>query len=369
MRGALEPLPGTLRVNVRPGRKSVTVAFDAGRISPDEMLAALKKAGEEASLRPPRAESKAVSDPRPVDAIRAVLQACDRFPIVALVEPGGLEEEHDFIASLIRDPEFPAKVNDLVVEFGNSLYQETLDQHVAGKDVAASDLSRVLRDSLYSPFGAWEAPVYARLFANVRNRNLHLPPSQRIRVIVTGAPIDWGRIQTPEDHDRFRESFGPEKPHVAALVEREVLKKGRRALVIGSQARLFRRDEKNDLASIEKTHPRSVFVVTPHVGFEEPDLETRLLSWPRPALARLEGTWLGNQYEDEFTFTEVADAYLYLGPRDSLKVSQPDPEIYRDEAYFEELSRRYRIQAGDDTKLERAELMRERPRRFVDAGH
>jgi len=210
------------------------------------------------------------------------------------------------------------------------------------------------------------------LFANVRNRNRDLSPAQRLRVIVTGAPIDWGKIRTSDDHDRFRDSFGPEKPHLAAAVEREVLKKGRRGLIIGSRARLFRRDEKNDLATIEKISPTSVFVVTPHIGFEErhAELEPRLLSWPKPAVAHLKGTWLGDQYEDEFTFAEVADAYLYLGPRESLMVSQPAPETYRDDVYFAELSRRYRIQAGDDpTPLERAQLMKERPRRFVDAGH
>jgi hypothetical protein len=229
-----------------------------------------------------------------------------------------------------------------------------------------------LRDSLYSPFGAWEAPVTERLLAEVRNANRRLEPEKRLRVIVTGPPIDWTRITTGADHDRFREAYGPEKPHLAAAVEREVLAKGRRALVFAARERLLRRCPANDLATIERTRPGSVLVVVPHVGFEErnAELESRLSSWPKPSLAYLKGTWLGDQHDDALSLAEVADAYLYLGGREVLTVSQPPPAVYRDDAYFAELARRYQIQAGPEGKpLDRAEFTKEKPRKFADTGH
>lgn len=346
--------------------------FDPRRIAPEAMLAALKKAGEEATLRPASSAPPATADPRPQDAARALLAAFDRFAVVALVDPGALEEEHDLIVSLIRTPDFGSRVSDVVVDFGNALHQQTLDRYVAGAEVSSADLKPLLRDSLYSPFGAWEAPVYARLLAEVRNANRGLPPGKRLRVIVTGAPIDWTKIQSDADHDRFCESYGPDQPHLAAAIEKEVLAKGRKALVVARRQRLLRRQRENDLARIEKTRPGSILVVAPHLGFEEwnAELEPRLESWSVPSLAYLKGTWLGDQPDDEFSLAEVADAYLYLGPRALLKVSQPNPEVYRDDAYFAELARRYQLQSGPGAEpFDRAAFLKERPRRFIDTGH
>ena len=50
-------------------------------------------------------------------------------------EAHGMKDVDDFILSLIRDPTFPKKVNDIEVECGNSLYQPVLDRYIAGDDV------------------------------------------------------------------------------------------------------------------------------------------------------------------------------------------------------------------------------------------
>jgi hypothetical protein len=44
----------------------------------------------------------------------------------------GNKDIDDLILRLLRDPRFPGKVNDIVVECGNSLYQGTLDRYIAG---------------------------------------------------------------------------------------------------------------------------------------------------------------------------------------------------------------------------------------------
>jgi hypothetical protein len=46
------------------------------------------------------------SDPDPIDAIEGIVRAFDQFPLVALGEPHGLQESADFIAQLIRHPDF-----------------------------------------------------------------------------------------------------------------------------------------------------------------------------------------------------------------------------------------------------------------------
>src|SRR5581483_8442668 len=65
----------------------------------------------------------------PQPAAPAILAAFDTYEIVAMPEAHGDKDLDDFIFSLIRNPEFPEKVNDIVVECGNSLYQSILDSY------------------------------------------------------------------------------------------------------------------------------------------------------------------------------------------------------------------------------------------------
>jgi hypothetical protein len=112
-----------------------------------------------------------------------------------------------------------------------------------------------------------------------------------------------------------------------------------------------------------------VFVVLPHQGFMErnEELEQRLASWPKPGLALVKNTWLGDLSPDlifdvgymrtapdaplvrapspfkGMTFQDVTDAYLYLGPKASLRYDSIPPEVQRDEAYQRELERRRQL--------------------------
>ena len=371
MRGALKPLPGVKTVFVKPGKKLVTVTYDPKKTTSAEILSALKEKGEEAEARPARAGLLPSAEPRPGDSVKAVLEAFDKFPLVALVEAPGLEQEHEWILSVLRDPSFPDKANDIVVEFGNSLYQAVLNRYLSGEEIPRSQLCQLWQDSPYSPFLSWEAPVYERFFSTVRAINQSLPASRRIRVLLTAPAVDWAKMHTKQDFEAVTKLQKPPKPVLATMVERDVLARGRKALVIGTGEHLFRRTEKNDLAEIEKLRPGSMLVVVPHLGFggRAKELEAKLASWPRPSLAFLKGTWLGAVYEDELAFEDVADAYLYLGPADSLTVSHPSPEIYKDDIYFAELYRRLKVQGGGSAEpLEsaRAGFLREKPRRWVD---
>ena len=51
MRGALQPLSGVKAIDVRPGDRDFTVAFDPAKTTIDAMLAALRAAREPAVAR------------------------------------------------------------------------------------------------------------------------------------------------------------------------------------------------------------------------------------------------------------------------------------------------------------------------------
>jgi hypothetical protein len=119
---------------------------------------------------------------------------------------------------------------------------------------------------------------------------------------------------------------------------------------------------------IDKLHPGAVFVVLPHHGFDErnDELEARLSSWPKPGIAHVKNTWLGELKPDlvypitkmlyirkpdgthaplpnpygSLKFQDITDAFLYLGPKASLVSDPIPPEVESDEEYKRELDRR-----------------------------
>src|SRR5690606_6237665 len=72
----------------------------------------------------------------PVDPVQAIVAAYDGHQIVALGEGNhGNLPGHALRLQLIRDPRFRDKVQDIVVEFGNSRYQDVIDRYIGGGTV------------------------------------------------------------------------------------------------------------------------------------------------------------------------------------------------------------------------------------------
>ena len=76
-----------------------------------------------------------VSEP----AVPAILAAFDRYDVVAMPADHGLKDLDDLILTLVRNPAFSKKVNDIEIECGNSLYQDILDRYTTGADVGFRD--------------------------------------------------------------------------------------------------------------------------------------------------------------------------------------------------------------------------------------
>jgi hypothetical protein len=65
--------------------------------------------------------------PRPLNATAAVLRAIDTHEIVMFGEAHGCKQEYEWLRDLVGTPEFGDRVDDIVVEVGNSLYQQSVD--------------------------------------------------------------------------------------------------------------------------------------------------------------------------------------------------------------------------------------------------
>jgi len=217
--------------------------------------------------------------------VEALINAFDRYPLVALGEVHWSQTEHEFVYSLIKHPDFANKVNDIVVEFGNALYQPIMDRYIAGETVARTELRQVWRNTTQVAM-MLDAPIYERFFATVRAVNQTLPKQKQLRVLLGDPPIDWNAIKSSAD---FRPAMFQRDAHCVSVIEKEALSKGRKALLFNGGQHLIRQRPMmpNITIEVEKRHPGMVFVVMPHLGFGErnEELEKRLESWPKPGVA------------------------------------------------------------------------------------
>ena len=164
-----------------------------------------------ASAQPSASEKKAV----PVDPIAAILEAFRSHPIVALGEGNHNNEQgYAFRLSLIRDPRFAATVNDIVVEAGNSRYQDVMDRFVHGEDVPYEVLRHVWQDTT-QPNPVWDVPIYEEFYRAVKKLNSTLPRERQLRVLLGDPPIDWSTVQNREDAMKQmgpRDQYPPQAP-------------------------------------------------------------------------------------------------------------------------------------------------------------
>jgi hypothetical protein len=247
----------------------------------------------------------------------------------------------------------PGVINAIVVEWGNPLYQNTIDQFIDGHPVADADLRAVWRNTSQSPVETWDEPVCEQFYRTVRAINWRLAPSKRIRVLLGDAPIDWTKITTASQ----LHSMGNRDPYVTSLVQKHVLAKGRRALLCYGMTGLFKGTGMT--GAIEQHTGKRIYVIADLVPPAASATATKLARYPRDTVIPTAGTWLGkvdaaalvNQASPGTTtsqhnpfsgvpLSKLIDAGLHPGPRQQLTMTWPDPDIYYDPTYWAELQRR-----------------------------
>ncbi len=300
------------------------------------------------------------AEPTPEPAVPAILAAFDKYEVVAMPEAHGMKDIDDFIFSLIRNPAFPKKVNDIEVECGNSLYQPVLDRYIAGEDVPFAEVRKVWRNTTQSMCG--ESGFFEQFFPLVRAINQKLPPSKRLRVLAGDPPIDWDKVKSFEDAVRF---FG-RGPSITSVMEKEVLSKHRKALMLFGNHHIFHGAPASSVSMYERDYPNLTLVINdigPFYRSPPGQSSNPFATWPVPSLVLAKGTWLGAldlgyflpppfmmdkdcKVHHEFPrplqkpMEELVDAFLYLGPPDLSLKEQLPADIALDADYEKELQRR-----------------------------
>jgi len=300
-------------------------------------------------------------DAIPEPAIPAILKAFETFEVVAMPAAHDQKDTDDFILSLIRDPRFLASVNDIVVECGNVRYQPILDRYIAGENVPFTEVQHVWRDTTVQQMcGA--SGFYEQLYPLVRSLNQRLPATSRLRIVAADPPIDWSMIRSYEDLTPFFDRDGS----IASVMEREVLSKHRKALMLFGVFHLLHGGgpgEGDAVTRYEHHYPGRTFVIS---AGDEPLGDANAPGGVWPSLLRTKNSRLGSLGLDSFisspittdqdcnvtdafagksskTVADQIDAFLYLGPQKSLLAEPLPADIALDRAYRSEWLRRMKL--------------------------
>ncbi len=307
------------------------------------------------------------------DIAKAIVDQFNQSDLVGLGELHGSQADQDLRFQVIHSRDFARKVRIVVVEGLNALYREDLDRYIRGEDVPLEQVQKVWRDSTGIFIGPVIRTAYQQFLSEVRSVNRSLPDGMKLRVVAADPPLDWAKVQSTAD---FRAVLSKRVDFGVDAIEREALKKGRKALLIFA-ASWFTRNMQHRTANglvpwtetigagLDRDYPGRLYVIAPVRSGEYPDsaeLERLIGSPASPVLLRLHGTAFGALDANEFlpanagallgspappfrtyregtTLSDVADAVIYRG-KGADAVVRPDPSYAADAAYAAELKRR-----------------------------
>ncbi len=234
----------------------------------------------------------AVAEP----AVDGVINALRANRLVAISDPHGSAPMRDLLRQVFADPRFADAVDDIVLEIGNARYQAVIDDYVNSGPVDESALSQAWQNTTV----ANQISADVEWFRIVRRINAGRPAHRRLRILLGDPPIDWATVRTRDDHFQWlaqRDSFP------AALIQTEVIARGRRALIVYGHLHFQRRNvavnfspgdwrTETIVSLIERAGPTRVFTIW-SLGQPLLDAFPEAANWKTPAFAATAGTTLG----------------------------------------------------------------------------
>ena len=256
--------------------------------------------------------------------------------------------------SLIHTPEFADRVDEIVLEMSNSLYQQFVGSYVAGEKVRFEEVQKAWRKTvgLIGP----QSPLVESLYGAVREANMQRRGKHQMRIVCGDPAIDWDMVNDINTVNLYSSRRDEWYAHV---VQEQVLAKHHRALLIVGGMH-FLRNSGNPLAhpSIEtKLRKRGARTYVILSGTNTPndccEMDHRFDSWPAPSVISARG-WVGELPAQSLieggypnskpTLKDNADAFLYLEPRDSLTSVSMTRTQLQGTAYPKEIERRLKIE-------------------------
>jgi hypothetical protein len=315
--------------------------------------------------------------PQLENASSAMIRLFQTHDIVMFGEVHDSEQEYEWLCELVKTPGFADQVDDIVVEFGNPLYQETVDRYVAGENVPFDEVQKAWRNMVADAEPV--SPVYGWLYKAVRETNLEHPGQHGIRLLMGSPPGDWSKINNSADLAPY---LAERDQWYEQIVKEEVLAKHHHALLImgaghflrghGQALQLELAAQQHRVVPIDREHldpgniesglrasganPYLVVFGTNTID-SRGDVDKRFDSWPAPVIVPLSGAWVGalpaqpvlsggHAPPIPLTLADQADALLYVAPCSVLQTVHLSKAEIEDTSYGQEMIRRDMILLG-----------------------
>ena len=201
----------------------------------------------------------------------------------------GDKQEHEWFRKLVSTPEFADRADDVVMEFGNSLYQKISRSLHRWRGCPSGTGAESLAQ--YRGRDRAPSPVYGLLYQTVRKTNQKRRGKRQIRILCGDPYIDWEKVKDREDVGPY---LGNCDQWYAQVVKNEVLAKKHHALLIAGGGHCLRWNGPGYI-ELRAAGAQTFFVVfgTNAVG-DYDDLDKRFESWPMPAIVSLPNNWVGD---------------------------------------------------------------------------
>ncbi|WP_370978717.1 hypothetical protein [Agaribacterium sp. ZY112] len=291
----------------------------------------------------------------------AVLKAFETHNVVAIGDYHWNTPVMEAITQLVTQPKFNSKIQHIVVEFGNSRHQDLLNRYLEGKDASTKELEKVYRDSLF--FTAWMPTVYQNFFATVRQHNLSVDASQRIKITLAEEAFNWEKTT---EHNQWKKAASTKTDHFFSTVKQSIDKKEKTLMVFGafhiiklptSLAKNIEKEQLPLVTRIELAYPGEVYTVWP---LTDPTITQALAELPEPSIISVTDSALKDvKFIDmlpkarirlsrldsrDLLLSDLIDAVLFVGQTQRKDVL---PEsVYQDKQWLEEMDRRINIIGG-----------------------
>ncbi len=286
------------------------------------------------------------------EAIEHITSQFDSHNIVAIGETHDKVEVTDFYIELLGNKEFRKKVNVIVLEMGNQLFQPVLDDYIDGKEVEKETLYKLWRDHTSCMLNGSDNTGMIRLLEAIRSQNL--VSDHKIRAIAADPDIDWNKVNCLEE---FYKYLGSRDEYYTDIVRKYILNDSKKGLIIMGNshfnkqrtASMKERNLQNPITALKKESSTELYLLNILSSSSFPN--EKLKEVLKRTVITTKDPWLGNlkvgsPFIKDAKLAEQTDGIIYLGMKNDLSTEEVAP--FNDVDYEKELERRNGLERCKD---------------------
>ncbi len=283
------------------------------------------------------------------DGVEHITISFDNYDIVAIGETHDKVEVTDFYIELVKNEAFRKKVDFIVIEMGNHLFQPVLDDYLNGKKVKQSELYKLWRDHTSCMLNSSDNTGLIRLLSAIKEVNVS--SKYKLNVLAGDPNIDWKEIKCLQ---QFYKYLGKRDEYYTDIVEKFIVNKSKKALLVMGNSHF---NKQKTASMIDNNLNNPITSLIPKMGDDKLHLINILsaASFPydkvrstgKGNIITTKDEWLGNlkvgsPFIKDFPLKKQTDAVLYLGEKDELTKESITP--FNDKDYKRELERRNNLE-------------------------